>query len=444
MNGEAIFGTRPWTTRGETLYAVCLDWPPERFIIESLATGKIDREIAGVHRTHGNGAEGEAVQTRLLLPDYLRLTHSRRSGIQPETRKPKGVSMVNDLDFLERLSNVSGVCGHEDTAQDLVEAELAGCCDEVWRDAMGNLFGLKKATARPAVGDPPSVMFAGHVDEIGLIVTHVDDEGFIRFAPVGGLSSQYLISQRVIVHGTEPVSGVIPPKYQGLMSDEEKKKVLPLEDLYIDTGLPGEEVRAKVTIGDIVSIDSDFRLLNPKVVLGRNFDDRLGVYSMVQAMKALGETHADVYAVSTVQEEVGVRGAHTAAYAVDPDYGVAIDGSITWDVPHAPAHQKHCSLGEGTGIYIMDRLTIGSPKLVSFLIHLCERNGIAYQRNVGGGTDASAMQRAKGGALSTTIGAPTRYMHSSVQLAHVDDLLATSALLKTFAEHAHELADYKR
>lgn len=350
--------------------------------------------------------------------------------------------MNNDLSLLERLCNVPGVCGHEHAAQDVVETQLASCCDEVWRDSMGNLFGLKKAT--DGKSNRPRVMFAGHVDEIGMIVTHVDDDGFIRFAPVGGLSSQYLISQRVIVHGTEPISGVIPPKYQGLMSDEEKKRVQPIEDLYIDTGLPADEVRRIVNIGDIVSVDADFRLLNNRVVVGRNFDDRLGVYCMVQAMKNLGDTACDVYAVSTVQEELGVRGAHPAAFAVDPDYGLAIDGSLTWDVPPAPSHQKHCSLGEGTGIYVMDRLTIGSPRLVRFLIDLCEKNGIAYQRNVGGGTDASAIQRARGGALATTIGAPTRYMHSSVQLAHVDDLVATAMLLKTFAEAAHELAEPAR
>ncbi len=350
--------------------------------------------------------------------------------------------MQNDLALLERLSNVPGVCGHEFATQDLVEAELKACCDEVWRDAMGNVYGLHKAAN--SSNDTPRVMFAGHSDEIGMIVTHIDGEGYIRFMAVGGLSSQYLISQRVIIHGSEEVLGVIPPRYQGLMSDAEKKRVLDIDELYIDTGLPVDEVKARVHIGDIISIDSDFRLLNEKVVQGRNFDDRLGVYTMIQAMKELGETQADVYAVSTVQEELGVRGAHPAAYSVDPDFGLAIDGSITWDVPYAPEHKRHCSMGQGTGIYIMDRLTMGSVPLCTFLIDLCEKNDIAYQRNIWGGTDASAIQRSRAGALATTIGAPTRYMHSSVQLAHVDDLLATTMLLKAFAENAHELPVYRR
>ena len=346
--------------------------------------------------------------------------------------------MNQSLDLLKRISEVPGICGFEDTAQDIVEKELKGCCDDVWRDRMGNVFGMKKAVA--GTENPPKVMFAGHVDEIGMIVSHIDKAGFIRFVPVGGLSSQYLISQRVIIHGSEPVAGVIPPKYQGLMSDEEKNKVQPLEALYIDTGLPPEEVAAKVNVGDPISIDQDFRFLNEKVVTGRNFDDRLGVYCMVRAMQEMGDTQADVYAVSTVQEEVGVRGAHVAAYTVNPDFGIAIDGSITWDVPNAAEHQKHCFMGEGTGIYMMDRLTIGHPKLVQFLISLCENHGIPFQRNVGGGTDASAIQRSRGGSIATTIGAPTRYMHSSVQLAHVDDLKATSDLLRVFAENVQELA----
>lgn len=341
------------------------------------------------------------------------------------------------MELLKRLSDMPGVCGFEDAAQDIVEEELKSCCDEVWRDRMGNVFGLKKADN--GTKKAPRVMFAGHVDEIGLMVTHIDTAGFIRFAPLGGLNSSYLISQRVIVHGTKPLHGVIPPKYKDLAKKEEQESILPLEELYVDTGLSYEEVATVVNIGDIISIDCDFRFLNDKVVTGRNFDDRLGVYCMIEAMKQLGKTRVDVYAVSTVQEEVGVRGAHTAAFAVEPDFGIAIDGAITRDVPHAAAHQRRCSMGKGTGIYIMDRLTIGSPKLVAHLIELCETKGIPYQRNIGGGTDASAIQRAKSGALSTTIGAPTRYMHSSVQLAHVDDLKATSDLLRVFAENAHDL-----
>jgi endoglucanase len=271
------------------------------------------------------------------------------------------------------------------------------------------------------------------------MVTHIDADGFIRFAPVGGFDACNLLAQRVIVHGRRPMNGVIAPRILGTKKSGEAQKEPELADLYIDLALPRGEVAANVEIGDAISLDQDFRYLNDKVITGRNFDDRLGVYCMIEAMKGLGPTEVDVYAVSTVQEELGVRGAPMAAYAIEPDFGIAIDGSLAWDVPDIADHEKHCKLGQGTGIYVMDRLTLGSPRLVRFLVELCQRAGIPFQRNIGGGTDASAMQRTKLGALSTTIGAPTRYMHSTVQLAHMDDVRATSALLTAFAEHAHEL-----
>ncbi|MBT3605567.1 MAG: hypothetical protein HN521_21085 [Candidatus Latescibacteria bacterium] len=193
-----------------------------------------------------------------------------------------------------------------------------------------------------------------------------------------------------------------------------------------------------VQVGDIVTFASEFAQLNDKVYIGRNFDDRIGTYCMLDAMEHLGPTSVDVYAVSSVQEEMGVRGMPMAAYAIEPDIGLALDGSVTWGA-HIPKHEHICAMGEGTGIYIIDNLTIGDRRLVYFLFDLCEKNNITYQRNIGGGTDASAIQRTKSGALSTTVGAPVRYMHSTVQLCHEDDIEATVALLKVFLEHAHEL-----
>jgi endoglucanase len=341
------------------------------------------------------------------------------------------------MDLLRMLCEVPGVSGFEDEAQSLVMAQLGTVCDQVWQDRIGNVIGLKKATS----GNEKAlkVMYAAHVDEIGLMVTHVDDDGFVRFAPIGGFDACNLIAQHVIIHGREKLKGVIAPRIMGARRDREPNKALELLDLYIDVGLPKDEVAARVQIGDVISLAQGFRYLNDKVVTGRNFDDRLGVYCLIEAMKSIGKTEADVYAVSTVQEELGVRGAPMAVYGIEPDMGIAIDGSLAWDVPARAGHEKHCRMGGGTGIYMMDKLTLGSPRLIRFLTELCEREAIPYQRNIGGGTDASAIQRTKLGALCTTIGAPTRYMHSTVQLAHVDDIRATSALLRVFAEHAHEL-----
>jgi endoglucanase len=208
--------------------------------------------------------------------------------------------------------------------------------------------------------------------------------------------------------------------------------------MLIDVGLPLAAVCEVVEVGDIVTFASELEQLNDKVYVGRNFDDRIGTYCLLDAMENLGPTKVDVYAVSSVQEEVGVRGMPMAAYAIEPDIGLALDGSVTWGA-HIPKHDYICAMGEGTGIYLIDNLTIGDRRLIRFLIDLCEQHGIAYQRNIGGGTDASAIQRTKSGALSTTIGAPVRYMHSTVQLCHEDDIEATVALLKVFLAHAHEM-----
>ena len=340
-----------------------------------------------------------------------------------------------DQELLARICDTPGVPGYEDDAQAVVMEELSATCDEVRRDRLGNVIALKKATNPPAgAARPLRVILAAHVDEIGMMVKHIDDKGFIRFQPLGGLNAQVLVSQRVTIHGAEPTGGVIVPDSRPTAKD----KPTPLDELFIDTGLSAEALGRRVQVGDIITFATNVAVLNDKVYVGRNFDNRIGVYCLVEGMRRLGETAVDVYAVSSVQEEVGVRGARVATYAIEPDLGLALDGSLSWG-PYAKEHEKLCAIGEGTGIYIMDRLTIGDRRLVRFLFDLCERAGIRYQKNIGGGTDASAIQQGKAGALCTTIGAPVRYMHSTVQVCHADDMEATIELLKTFVENAHTL-----
>ncbi len=345
-----------------------------------------------------------------------------------------------DQELLARVCNAPGVPGYEDEAQAVVMAALRGSCDAVRRDRLGNVIGLKKATRPPANGSPPlKVVLAAHVDEIGMMVKHIDPHGFIRFEPMGGLNAQVIVSQRVVIHGRKPVGAVVVPDTRG----DSKDKVTKVEEAYLDTGLPRDALCELVRVGDVVTFAPGLELLNENVYVGRNFDDRIGTYCLLDAMRRVSDTAVDAYAVSSVQEEVGLRGMRPAAYAIEPDIGVAIDGSLCWG-PYAGEHENTCALGKGTGVYIMDRLTIGDRRLVEFLFGLCERHQIPCQRNVGGGTDASAIQQSRAGALSTTIGAPVRYMHSTVQLCHADDIEATVALLARFLEHAHELLPDER
>ncbi len=334
-----------------------------------------------------------------------------------------------DFDLLARVCNPPGVSGFEDAVQHVVSTELQASCDEVRWDSLGNVIGLRRAASG---GPARRVVISAHADEIGMMVKHICPEGWIRFQPIGGLHAPSIVSQMVVVHGREPVRGVIVP-------DHGEAETAPrLEDMQIDLGRPPEEVRQLVAVGDPITFAGEVAWLNDQVVTGRNFDDRIGTYCLVEAMRQLGPTEVDVYAVSSAQEEVGVRGATVAAHAIDADIGLAIDGSICTG-PFPRPHDPTCDFGAGTGVYVMDRLTIGHPGLVSFLLQLGEREAIPCQKNIGGGTDASAIQRARGGAVATTVGAPVRYMHSTVQLCHVRDITATVALLKAFLEHAHEL-----
>lgn len=345
-----------------------------------------------------------------------------------------------DVKLFERVCNAPGVPGYEDEAQGVVMEALRGCCDEVRRDRLGNVIGLRRATRPPADGSPPlKVVLAAHVDEIGMMVKHIDSNGFIRFEPMGGLNAQVIVSQRMVIHGRRPVGAVVVPD----LREDSKDKVTKVNEAFLDTGLPRDALCELVQVGDVVTFASGVELLNERVYVGRNFDDRIGTYCLLDAMRRVGDTAVDAYAVSSVQEEVGLRGMRPAAYALEPDIGVAIDGSLCWG-PYGDQHERTCALGKGTGVYLMDRLTIGDRRLVRFLFDVCERHQIPVQRNVGGGTDAAAIQQSRAGALSTTIGAPVRYMHSTVQLCHADDIEATAELLARFLEHAHELRPDER
>jgi endoglucanase len=208
--------------------------------------------------------------------------------------------------------------------------------------------------------------------------------------------------------------------------------------MVIDVGLHPADVMRLVRVGDPITFAQEFDMLNEDVFAGRNFDDRIGTYCLLEAMSRVGEAAVDIYAVSSVQEEIGARGMVAAAHAIEPDVGIALDGSLCLD-PYSRPHDQTCVLGAGAGVYVTDDRTLGSPRLVSFLFGLAGAHGIPVQANIGGGTDAEAIQRAHAGALATTIGAPVRYMHSTVQLCHRDDIEATVRLLTVFLEHAHEL-----
>ncbi len=343
------------------------------------------------------------------------------------------------MELLKKLCEAHGVPGREEAVRTLVVSELDKLCDEIRTDALGNVIALKKGNGRG-----PKVMIAAHMDEIGFLVSHVDEKsGFLRIDPVGGFDPRVLMAQRVVVH-TESGDfvGIIGSKPPHVLTEEERKKPVELKDLFIDLGLPADEVRKRVHIGDFVTLQQDFIEVG-NLVSCKALDDRVGVYVMIEAVKKAKKHICDIYAVATTQEEVGVRGARVSSFNIAPDIGVALDVTVASDVPGVGEHEHVTKLGAGVAIKIKDSLSISNPKLVRTMRELAEKKKIKYQMEIlpRGGTDAGAIQMTREGVAAITLSIPTRYLHSVVEAAHKDDIQAAIDLLAAFLETAHEV-DY--
>lgn len=340
-----------------------------------------------------------------------------------------------NFDLLKELCETPGIPGREEAIRAVVARRMRALCDDVSSDALGNVIGVKRGSGGPRV------MLAAHIDEIGFLVSHIDDKGFVRVQPVGGWDPRNMAAQRVHVHGFagERLLGALMPatKPVHLLSDEEKKKGLKIEDFYIDLGLPADEVRARVEVGDPVTMARE-TVRAGNTVLSKALDDRLSVFIMLEAVRAVGEHGCEIVAVATVQEEVGLRGAGTAAYALEPEIGIALDVTLANDFPGMAEQEAVTRLGKGAAIKIMDGSLICNPRLVRHFRDVAEAHDIPYQLEIlpKGGTDAGTIQRSRGGVPSFTLSIPTRYLHTVNEMANVRDIQACIALLARFLEEA--------
>jgi len=339
------------------------------------------------------------------------------------------------MDLLKRLSESAGVPGYEARVRTIVAEALEGHVDSMEVDVLGNLIAHKN-------GDGPVVVIAGHMDEIGFLVQHIDEKtGFLRIEPLGGFDPITLVAQRVIVHTENgDFVGCIGRKATHILTPEERKKPLELKDLAIDLGLPSDTVKEKVTIGDMVTLRQDF-IEYGDVVSGKALDDRLGVYIGIEALKRAKNPSCDIYLVGTTQEEGGLRGARVAGQALSPDIGIALDVTIAADTPGVPGQHQVTKLGKGVAIKLKDSASISHPGMVRAMKKLAEENDIPYQMEIlpRGGTDAGGLQMANDGAAVVTLSIPTRYVHSVIETAHKDDIEATINLLAAFLEKAGQI-----
>ena len=335
--------------------------------------------------------------------------------------------MIN-VSLLKQICETPGAPGFEERIRTLVVKEVRNLVDELSVDAMGNVFAIKRGK------DRKKVMVAAHMDEISFIVTHIDEEGFLRFQPLGGFDPKTLTSQRVIVHGKKDIYGVMGSKPIHIMSPAERTKPLPITEYFIDTGMPKEEVEKIVTVGDPVTRDRDLVEMG-NCVTCKSLDNRVSVFILLETLKSLKDKTLpyDLYAVFTVQEEVGLRGAIAASHAINPDFGFGLDVTIAFDVPPAQPHEFVTKLGKGTAIKILDGSTISDYRMVRYLKKIATENDIKWQSEIlpAGGTDTAAVQRyGKNGSIAGAISIPLRHIHQTIELANKEDILESIKLLE--------------
>ncbi|MDK2974841.1 MAG: hypothetical protein PWP08_1212 [Methanofollis sp.] len=335
--------------------------------------------------------------------------------------------MVKEL--LRKLSNAHGISGSEGSVAELIRGEVAPYVDEISEDPMGNLIAVKK-------GDDFSILLAAHMDEIGLMVKFVDDRGYVRFVTVGGWFDATLYAQRVVLHGEKgPVYGVIGGKPPHVMTEEDRKKPVKVDDMFIDVGAisPEEVGDLGIEVGTPITLDREFRELANNRVTGKCFDNRAGCAMLIRTLQQVESPHT-IYAVFTVQEEVGLKGAKTAAYRLNPDCAIATDTTIPGDHPGIERKDVSLLMGEGPVITVIDnngRGLIANRKMIAWLRTTAAARGIKVQLEVGKGgtTDATSIHLERGGIPSTTLSIATRYIHSPVEVLDIVDIEGGVALL---------------
>ena len=347
--------------------------------------------------------------------------------------------MAINISLLSKICEVPGAPGHEQRVRELVIKEVKPLVDEISMDNMGNVIALKKGSLHGKKGNK-KVMIAAHMDEIAFIVTHIDDDGFFRFIPLGGFDPKTLTAQRVIVHGKKDLIGVMGSKPVHIMSAEEKNKVTPISDYFIDLGLPKKEVAKFVKVGDTVTRERALIEMG-NCVNCKSLDNRLSVFILIEALREIKNHPYDIYGVFTVQEEVGIRGAQASAAKIQPDFGFGLDVTLAVDTPGAKEHEKITHLGKGTAIKIMDASTICDYRMVNFMRETAIKNKIPYQMEIlpAGGTDTAGLQiRTPGGSISGCISIPTRHIHQVIEMADKGDIRHSITLLKKCLESIHK------
>jgi len=334
--------------------------------------------------------------------------------------------------YLKELCNMRGVSGDCGEVREFIKEKIQPFADEITVDNMGNLIAFKKGRINKRA------MISAHMDEVGFIVSGINDSGYLQFKTVGGIDPRIVVSKRVRI-GKDSVRGIIALKAIHLQSKEERGKVTPIKSLFIDIGAKSkEDAEKKVSLGDYVSFDTEYAEIGDKVK-AKALDDRVGCSVLMELMQ--NECKYDTYFVFGVQEEPGLRGAAVYAYNIKPDIALVLEGTTCSDVYGAKEHEYVTVCGGGGAVSFMDRSSIVSKKYHKWLYNTAKENGIPvqYKRTTMGGNDAGIIHRTKDGILTASLSVPCRYIHSPVSVASKSDIKAVYDLALLFMNRWEEI-----
>ncbi|MFC1758314.1 M42 family metallopeptidase [Planctomycetota bacterium] len=347
----------------------------------------------------------------------------------------------NAFDFFESILNTPGPSGYEQKIQQIVKDYAQGFASEITTDVHGNVIACVNPTAEIRI------MFAGHCDQIGMLVSHIDSDGFIYAQTIGGWDPQQLVGQRMVIWSESgPIPAVISRKPIHLLEPEERKRVVKIEDLWLDIGASSKaEVEELICIGDAVTLKPGFQRMRNNCANAPGMDDRAGVWVVMEALRrcSANQLNCAVYAVSTVQEEIGLRGAKTSAFSIDPHVGIAVDVTHATDCPTIDKRQNgEISLGKGPVVF---RGPNANPRVVERLVNAADTKDIPFQYSAIGratSNDANQIQINRGGVAAGVVAIPNRYMHSAVETISLDDIDHAADLLAEFVTSIEPNADF--
>ena len=341
--------------------------------------------------------------------------------------------MKQKLDFslLKMLTQLPGVSGREQAVASYLQKHLAPYADEMRTDTLGNLIVTRKGTSGK------SVLFCAHMDEVGLMVQHLDARGFLRFITVGGIDPRTLLAQRVRVQTkTGEIPGIIGTKPAHITTESDRAKAVPVKELFIDVGLSAAQVRELVCVGDVAVLDRPYLEFGDGLISAKALDNRIGVFILAEVLRHIQHPQHTIHAVFSTQEEVGLRGARTAAYGLEADVCLALDATGAADIPGVEPQNYIVQLGCGVGITALDGYTITPKPLLDNLTACCREHQIPFQVRIAprGGTDAGAVHLTKTGVASCSLSVPARNIHSNVEVVSTKDVHAVFDLAVHFVQ----------